>query len=81
MKTNTTLMDAMDRYFDIQDGKNYATKSKKISEIPNGLTYQQFYTEFLDAFRNEHPNSSAPKNSLIEMFYDDYLKGLPVPSY
>ena len=28
MKTNTTIMDAMDKYFDIQDGKKYAIESK-----------------------------------------------------
>lgn len=44
-------------------------------------TYNQFYTEFLDNFRKEHPNSTAPSNKLIEMFYEDYLKGLPIPSY
>jgi len=52
-----------------------------VNKIPEGLSYSQFYAAFLEAFRNEHPNSTAPKDSLISMFYDDYCKGMIIPSY
>lgn len=53
----------------------------KKANFPTGLNYNEFYTMFLDWFRENYPNSTAPKNSLIEMFYDDYLIDLPIPSY
>lgn len=51
----------------------------QISQIPKGLNFNQFYTAYMDAFRKDYPNSTAPKDSLISMFYDDYLQGQPVP--
>ena len=42
----------------------------KVGEQP---TYSQYYTAFLFAYRKLHPNSTPPKNQLIEIFYDDYM--------
>lgn len=85
MQTKTTIIDAMERYFDIQEAKKYAQEenkeAKKLSNIPQGLNYREFYTFFLEAFRSEHPNSTPPKNSIIEMFFDDYVEGGIIPSY
>ncbi len=36
-------------------------------------TYNQYYTAYLFAYRVLHPNSTPPKNRLIEIFYDDYM--------
>ena len=54
---------------------------KEIDKIQNGLNYAQFYTAFLNAFRIDHPNSTAPKDTLINIFYDDYCNGMIIPSY
>lgn len=37
-------------------------------------TYKQFYDDLLDWYRAEHPNSSAPRDHVISMLYDDYIK-------
>jgi hypothetical protein len=36
-------------------------------------TYSEYYTAFLFAYRLLHPDSTPPKNKLIEIFYDDYM--------
>lgn len=52
-----------------------------ISNIPNGLSYNDFYSAFLEAFSKDHPNSTAPKDTIISMFYDDYCNNNHIPSY
>lgn len=37
-------------------------------------SYNQFRQELLDWYREKHPNSSAPREHMISMFYDDYLE-------
>ncbi len=44
-------------------------------------TYNQFFNAYLEAFRINHPNSTAPSNNLMGMFFDDYIQGQNVPSY
>lgn len=36
-------------------------------------TYNEYYTAYLFAYRVLYPNSTPPKNKLIEIFYDDYM--------
>ena len=37
-------------------------------------TYIQFRKEILNWWRTNHANSSLPREHVIEMLYDDYLK-------
>jgi len=43
------------------------------SKLPDTPTYNQYYEAYLFAYRVLHPNSTPPKNKLIEIFYDDYM--------
>jgi len=44
-------------------------------------TYQQFFENYLEIFRQQHPNSTAPKNDLIAMFYDDFINAGQIIGY
>jgi hypothetical protein len=52
-----------------------------IKEIGNNPSYSQFYETYLKHFRKLHPNNAIPKNSLISMFYDDFIKHNQIIGY
>lgn len=40
----------------------------------NKPTYQDFFNSYLEKFRELHTNSTAPRNELLGMFYDDFIQ-------
>lgn len=44
-----------------------------ITKCGNTPTYTEYYNAFLFSYRVLHPNSTPPKNKLIEIFYDDFM--------
>ena len=47
----------------------------------NKPTYSQFFNSYLEKFREQHPNSGTPQNSLISMFYDDFINHNTIIGY
>lgn len=67
-------------------GKNTATELSNISEaikneVGSNPTYGQFYSSYLANFYKLYPNSTAPKDSLISDFYDDFIKHNEIIGY
>lgn len=37
-------------------------------------TYKEWFAQYMEEFRRDHPDSEAPSNSMLSDFYDKYVR-------
>lgn len=37
-------------------------------------TYKEWFAQYMEEFRRDHPDSAAPSNSMLSDFYDKYVR-------